>query len=133
MPRRPADQPVARHAGLRTAAVIWGGIVLVGHVATWHDIFPEMLLHYEPIDVVKHLTGVGVFTLLYRASWPPRCAGWNASLASLAICCGWGALCETLQLLTPLRTFMWQELALNTLSPALIVGLWWLVEQVWER
>jgi hypothetical protein len=129
-------QPVAlRRPWLHAAALAWGCVVVVGHVMTYGDVMPAWLHRLEPIDVVKHFTGIGVFTLLYRASWAGvegGAAGLSPNLASLLVCCGFGALCEGLQLFVPLRDFNYLELALNTASPAALIGLWALVELLWE-
>jgi hypothetical protein len=127
--------PVAlRREWLRAAALVWGTVVLLGHVTTYHEFLGGAEL---PPDLVQHLTGIGLFTLLYRLSWArvegPGHASWlGPGAASLLVCCGWCGLCECLQLLIPLRDFDLRELALNTITPAGIIGAWWLVSQVWE-
>lgn len=134
MPRRPAEPVAVRRPWLHVLALGWGAVVLLGHVMTYGDVVPRWLHHLEPPDIVKHLTGIGLFTVLYRASWvrgadEPKLA---TNLMALLVCAGWGMLCESLQLFVPLRDFDLRELALNTLSPAALIGLWALVEQVWD-
>ena len=137
MPRAVPAAPVAiRREWLRLVALAWGAVVLLGHVMTYGDVIPRWLHHVEPPDLVKHLTGVGLFALLYRASWAGVEVGdgrtrLSPTLAALLVCCSWGALCESLQIFVPLRDFDLRELALNTLSPAVIIGLWALVEALW--
>jgi hypothetical protein len=135
VPRQSAAPVAVRREWLRYTALAWGAVVLVGHVMTYGDVIPRWLHHVEPPDLVKHLTGIGLFTLLYRASWASEedgaGRGLHPSLAALLVCCAWGALCESLQIFVPLRDFDLRELALNTLSPAVLIGLWSLVETLW--
>jgi VanZ family protein len=120
-----------RRGGLRTLALLWGALVLLGHVTTYGQYVRQLDL---PPDLIQHLIGVGLFSLLYRASWRPLAGDMlGPTLASLFVCCGWGALCESLQLLVPVRDFQWRELALNTATPAVLIGLWSAVEALWER
>jgi hypothetical protein len=118
---------------LRPLALLWGAVVLIGHMSTYGEYVRGVDL---PPDLVQHLCGVGIFTLLYRGSWrftANAAPGLNPTLAALLVCCGWSALCESLQLLVPMRDFQVRELALNTVTPAAVLALWWLIEQIWER
>jgi hypothetical protein len=118
-----------RRDWLRPVALLWGAIVFIGHVATYRKFVHHINL---PPDFIQHLTGIGVFSLLYRASWRPAsgAGGISPTVACLLVCCSWGALCECVQVFVPLRDFQLRELALNTATPAVLIGLWGFVEML---
>ena len=134
MPRRSVQPAAARRLWLRWLALAWGILLLLGHVLTFNDPIRSSAVSPTVLDAIKHSAGILTFTLLYRASWAGAAGngGLSPNLSALLVCCGWGAACELLQIWHPLRYFSWLELGLNTLAPALLIGLWWLVEQVWE-
>lgn len=135
MPRRRSAPPAAaRRDWLRALALLWGIALLLGHLLTFDDPIRSSTLSPTLLDALKHSAGIIIFTLLYRASWGPggNAGGSSPNLTSLLVCGGWGGLCEIAQIWHPLRYFNWLELGLNTLLPTLVIGLWWLVEQVWE-
>jgi hypothetical protein len=123
------EQPLLRRRWLRGLAYVWGALVLLAHIYNFgNPAIVNDLLPRDIRDIVYHSTMFVVFTLLFRSSladvkdYPARMLR-PADITALLVCCGWGALCETLQLGIPGREFHWNELALNTMVPLLTVAL----------
>jgi hypothetical protein len=133
-------QPVARRRWLRGIAYVIGAFVLLAHVYTLDT--PEVirsLFEASIRDVVYHSSMLALFTLAFRFSLGDgrsdhrvRPAGTDtkvgptlhpADLVALCVCCGWGALCECLQLFIPARSFSFTELALNTGVPLIVIAV----------
>jgi VanZ family protein len=130
--RKPSPPPLfARRHWLRAIAILLGILVLLAHVFTLKPIATWLgWLHIDWPDIAKHCAMLSLFTLTYRLSWIDAVKSemdWStaaqAGLASILICSSWGALCETLQHWIPARDFSVWELAVNILTPLLIVGL----------
>lgn len=116
----------ARRAGLRIAALVLGVVVLLAHVFTLKPIAAWLdWLHIDWPDMAKHFTMLALFTLAYRMSWSGGSAhekglasAVEPTWACIALCSGWGCLCESLQHWIPARDFNVFELAVNVGAPA---------------
>ena len=79
-------------------------------------------------DVIYHSSMFVVFTLLFRLSladvreYSGRVLR-PADVTALLVCCGWGALCEVMQIRIPGREFHYNELALNMTVPLIVIAL----------
>jgi hypothetical protein len=82
----------------------------------------------EISDLVKHFSGLTLFALSYRLSYPLKAPG--AGWATIAVCSGWGAACEICQNFIPARDFNYIELGINMLAPALVAGIFALVAKL---
>jgi hypothetical protein len=118
-------------------AYSWGALVMLAHIYNFGNprIVSE-LLPRDIRDIVYHGSMFAIFTLLFRfslvtplgtsAGRPRRlgaAGGYAADITALVVCCGWGALCELLQLRIPGREFHYEELALNMGVPLLVIAL----------
>lgn len=123
------EQPLERRGWLRALAYIWGALVMMAHVYNFRN--PEIVNTLFPKDirdVIYHSSMFVVFTLLFRFSlaevreYSARTLR-PADLTALLVCCGWGALCEVMQIGIPGREFHYNELALNMTVPLVVVAL----------
>jgi hypothetical protein len=124
------EQQILRRRWLRIAAYILGPLVLMAHVYNFPN--PPLIQKMFPKDirdVIYHSSMLGSFALVFRASLadqrpphPRHLSG--AELAGLSVGCGWGALCECLQIFIPGREFHLSELALNMGIPLVVVALY---------
>jgi hypothetical protein len=143
MPVRHANQ-LYRRRWLRLLAWIGGALVLLAHIYTL-DTHPAIqnLFDANLRDALYHSGMLTLFTLAYRGSlssgptsrsrrrgkrvkvaMPAKPMLSPADASALWVCCGWGAMCELLQLAIPAREFSFIELGLNTLVPAIVVALY---------
>jgi hypothetical protein len=126
-----------RNNWLRILALIIGVGVMLAHVftlkpiAVWLDWF-----HIDWPDIAKHFTMLSLFTLAYRLSWIGGLAHKKGlavdaapTWASIAICSGWGGMCEIIQHWIPARDFNIFELGINTVTPVLIVFTYMIVQK----
>jgi hypothetical protein len=121
---------LTRRRWLRLLAWLGGALVLLAHIYTL-DTPAAIRSTFAPNlrDVVYHSGMLALFTLAFRSSLSdsaPRAGTLlrPADATALWVCCGWGALCECLQLLIPAREFNPIELALNTGVPVLVIALY---------
>ena len=125
-----------RRIPLLATAVIFGALILVAHIVTLSIVPPvgsELLtfLTGTPLefslprnelrDMGLHAAMFTLFTLSYRLSWIG--SGPHIRLATLVVCSGWGVLCECLQIFIQRRDFSGLDLAVNALTPMIIVGI----------
>ena len=113
------DQP--RRAFWLIAALVLGAGVFLAQVMTLHELrsHPHWL-SVDVADLIKHFSGLALFALAYRLSYPLKAPG--AAFATVAVCSGWGALCEICQHYIPARDFSVIELGVNMLAPMLVAG-----------
>ena len=114
--------PVRRRRWVQALALLIGLAVFVAHVATLR--IPETIpdwMQFERNDLAAHFAMLFTFALVYRLSYAGAPRG--AHRATLFICCGWGAVCECAQFFLPSRSFNFIELGINTVTPAVVVGL----------
>ena len=123
------EQPLERRRWLRALAYVAGAAVMMAHVYNFPN--PKIVQDMFPLsirDVIYHSTMFSTFTLAFRLSladvreYPSRFIR-PADVTALIVCCGWGALCETLQLGIPGREFHPSELALNVSVPLIVIAL----------
>ena len=123
------EQPLARRRWLRAAAYVWGALVMMAHIYNFgNPAIVNDLLPRDIRDIVYHSSMFAIFTLLFRFSladvrdYPARFLR-PTDVTALIVCCGWGALCETLQIGIPGREFHFSELALNMSVPLLVIAI----------
>jgi hypothetical protein len=119
-----------------TVAIVIGALILIAHIITLRivpRIGDELITLFAgwPIefsmprselrDLGLHASMFTLFTLCYRLSW--RGSGPGIRLATIMVCSGWGMLCESLQLGIQRRDFSFIDMAVNALTPLIIVGL----------
>jgi hypothetical protein len=123
------DQP--RRVPWLVVAVILGAGVFIAQVMTTGELHghPHWLAA-NTADLIKHFSGLTLFGLSYRLSYPLKAPG--AALATIAVCSGWGACCEVCQHFIPARDFSVIELGVNMLAPALVAGIFALAAK-WAR
>jgi VanZ family protein len=123
------EQPLQRRRWLRALAYLWGALVMMAHVYNFKN--PQIVNTLFPKDirdVVYHSSMFVVFTLLFRFSladvreYSARVLR-PADITALLVCCGWGGLCEVMQIRIPGREFHYNELALNMTVPLIVVAL----------
>lgn len=143
--RRPAAATTyQRRTWLRAVALSLGVLVLLAHIFT---LKPSAVwlnwLHIDWPDMLKHFTLLSLFALSYRLSWlrvsrheVREVLTASPGFTTVAVCSGWGGLCECLQYWIPYRDFNVFELAVNLLTPlfiAVIIGLGEQVGGAWQR
>ncbi len=103
-------------------ALLLGAGVFLAQVMTPHELrgHPHWL-SMDLADLIKHFSGLALFALAYRLSYPLAAPG--ALGSTIAVCSGWGAACEICQHFIPARDFSVIELGVNMLAPALVAGL----------
>ena len=109
---------VRRHP---VAWLLWPYVAALATVAVlaWSNALPVHVV--DPWDKVIHLVGVGILAALLDLWWRGRSLGpipW-----AIALVVGLFALDETLQALSPWRTFDLVDLAANTVGPVACVAL----------
>ena len=140
MPARPSHPQ--RRLPFLAIAILCGALILIAHIITLRIIpivstdmvtlFAGTPLEFsipfnELRDLGLHMAMFSLFTLCYRLSW--RGSGLGIRLATILVCSGWGAMCESLQLFIHRRDFSWLDMSVNVLTPLIIVGLTRLCER----
>lgn len=103
--------------------------VLAAHIVTYGEFryHPEWL-SVDLRDLLAHMVMFLTFAFVYRYSFTRAASPLMANISTVLVCSGWGAFCEFVQIWLP-RDFNPIELLANTLSPVIVVGLFYIFQR----